>query len=835
MKSNYFQGYRNYFWQWEENGSVLAIPEGNTIAYKEEVAEILEMMASQGLPRFGSLLSTLIALTPKGRDNLDHVFKLIESEITLTLNNETSDVKNFLVNLSQVPEGYKKGQKKIILLREIFKNCHNITSLANSSHLAKQIRIFSLKKGTENNVINNSEFQKDFRVIAILSRKFPSSQSIVDALSNLPDLDETLELESTSIIEPEGIIDELILDHRTQKVGTLVKTIWSGINLPFHNSVPSQQPFGGASDISNKGTFDQLLISEYANEDHIFLSRLANNEVLYLSRESPPESHDIKRVILIDVSLKNWGTSKIVSFATMLAIAKHPKSKIDCEVFVIGDTFNQIDIDSLMGIVDGLEIVEASLNGGNGLKEYFQNHPNDQDREIFVLTERSTPYQNTFHQVINEFSDQIDYWIYNDAQGKIDLYKKLKKSKKHIQHLELPLNRLWSNKKRRARKENEENTGFYPVLLKKSAGIKGFRTTRNGEVFMLDKEKNILRLYNKNSNSYEEAWDVFHEKISVSHNDFEIGLNTNGDYLILSFDRTSKLIYLINSRTNATKQIEFKHWKSISSINFVFYKEKFYHFNNKGAWSIDQNGDVCETDIDLKSIFDKKNKEVRNITPKYKSYDQVLKNAKRIGINSLGNLVINNFELMINSGGHIKLDMTETAEIERHATKERDMTFRFDDGSVVELNRLGLLILRSSDGTIPTVFFPSLVDAPIGIATSNVFAGEERFFKEPKFEIFLKKKGSDKLSMIRLIKEVTGFGLRDASSIFESVPCNLSCFFSNKKALKAKTNFEKMGAEVEIIETNPEFNELKKIKPKPFFEKYISQFTNTILYHGNKN
>lgn len=835
MRSSYFQAYRDHFWQWEEGGEVLAIPDGSTIAYKKEITELLEKIGTEGLPRFGALLLALIAVNPKGKENLSFVFSIAEKHSRLAFSDYMAEAKVFLNHLAEIPEDYKKGRTKVLILSAIFKNCHNSISAINLRSIVHQMRLYSIENDKKPEEINNAALPNDIRIISLLNRKFPTSQSIIDALSEIPEIEENLVLEVEVETEPKGLIDELTLDHRTQQVGALVKTIWSGINLPFHSSIPSQQPIGGVSDLSNKGTFDQLLISEYANDDVIFLSRLANNEVLYLNRESPPTTNELNRVLLIDISLKNWGTPKIISFATMLAIAKHPKSKIDCQVFVIGNTVNQVEIDSLLGIVDGLEFVEASLNAGNGLKKFFENNPATKGREVFVLTERSTPLQNTFHQAISEYGDQIDYWVYTDGEGKIDLYKKLKKSKKHIQHLELPLNRLWSVKRKEKKKVNDELEDFYPILIAKSKGHKGIRVAKNGEIFLLDKRKNLLRLYNKKASAHDEAWDIFYQNLPNTHGEFEVGVLKNGDYLILTIDRTHNYINLINSRSKEIKQVELGDWKLSHSANFVFREDKFFHYNMKGAWSIDLNGEISETTDDLDRIFEQRETEIKEIERKFASVQQVVKNVRRVAINSAGNLVINNFELVVNKGGHIKLDLAHFTETTTLATKERNTTFRFDDGSVVEIDQAGIIILRSSNKSIPNIYFPSIIDAAISIATPNAFAGMERFRKSPKYELILNDKGSNILGVVKFLREITDFGLLELRTMVESTPHNLLSYFSKERAMEAKNDLTRIGAKAEIIETNPGFNELEKIEPVPFFEQYIAPFINTILSHGNKN
>src|SRR5947208_14057206 len=78
---DYFKTYVDYFWQWEEEGTVLAIPDGPTIAYKEFVVSILEHLSRQGLPSFGSLVLTLIATNPGGDKALEQVYRIVEEKL----------------------------------------------------------------------------------------------------------------------------------------------------------------------------------------------------------------------------------------------------------------------------------------------------------------------------------------------------------------------------------------------------------------------------------------------------------------------------------------------------------------------------------------------------------------------------------------------------------------------------------------------------------------------------------------------------------------------------------------------------------------------------------
>ena len=58
--SKYFRSHKDYFWQWEQNEEVIAIPNAGTIAYRESLLKVLSALASNGLPSIGALILALI-------------------------------------------------------------------------------------------------------------------------------------------------------------------------------------------------------------------------------------------------------------------------------------------------------------------------------------------------------------------------------------------------------------------------------------------------------------------------------------------------------------------------------------------------------------------------------------------------------------------------------------------------------------------------------------------------------------------------------------------------------------------------------------------------------
>src|SRR6266536_5695904 len=52
-------------WRWADNGAVLVWHDGSTIAFREEIRQILEWLAPNGLPSFGAIVFLLAACRGK--------------------------------------------------------------------------------------------------------------------------------------------------------------------------------------------------------------------------------------------------------------------------------------------------------------------------------------------------------------------------------------------------------------------------------------------------------------------------------------------------------------------------------------------------------------------------------------------------------------------------------------------------------------------------------------------------------------------------------------------------------------------------------------------------
>ena len=79
-------------------------------------------------------------------------------------------------------------------------------------------------------------------------------------------------------------------------------------------------------------------------------------------------------------------------------------------------------------------------------------------------------------------------------------------------------------------------------------------------------------------------------------------------------------------------------------------------------------------------------------------------------------------------------------------------------------------------------------------AAGGAAAAEEK----NSFDVILKSPGGAKLAIVKLVKDLTGLGLKEAKELVEAAPKALKEGVSKEEAESLKTQLEEAGAEVEL-------------------------------------
>lgn len=76
--------------------------------------------------------------------------------------------------------------------------------------------------------------------------------------------------------------------------------------------------------------------------------------------------------------------------------------------------------------------------------------------------------------------------------------------------------------------------------------------------------------------------------------------------------------------------------------------------------------------------------------------------------------------------------------------------------------------------------------------------GEEAAEEQTEFDVILKAPGGSKLAVVKLVKELTGLGLKDAKALVDGAPAPVKEGVAKDEAEALKGQLEEAGAEVEL-------------------------------------
>ena len=110
--------------------------------------------------------------------------------------------------------------------------------------------------------------------------------------------------------------------------------------------------------------------------------------------------------------------------------------------------------------------------------------------------------------------------------------------------------------------------------------------------------------------------------------------------------------------------------------------------------------------------------------------------------------------------------------------------------TVKEVNELAD-ILKEEYGIEPAA-------AAVAVAAAGGSEGGEAAAEQTEFDVILNAPGGSKLGVVKLVKEITGLGLKEAKGIVDSAPAPVKEGVSKDEAEEIKAKLEEAGAEVEL-------------------------------------
>lgn len=110
--------------------------------------------------------------------------------------------------------------------------------------------------------------------------------------------------------------------------------------------------------------------------------------------------------------------------------------------------------------------------------------------------------------------------------------------------------------------------------------------------------------------------------------------------------------------------------------------------------------------------------------------------------------------------------------------------------TVKEVNELAE-ILKNEYGIEPAA-------AAVAVAAGPAAGAAEAAEEKTSFDVVLKSAGANKLAVVKLVKELTGLGLKDAKDMVDGAPSTIKEGVDKNEAENLKKQLTEAGAEVEL-------------------------------------
>ncbi|MCZ6687847.1 MAG: 50S ribosomal protein L7/L12 [Gammaproteobacteria bacterium] len=88
--------------------------------------------------------------------------------------------------------------------------------------------------------------------------------------------------------------------------------------------------------------------------------------------------------------------------------------------------------------------------------------------------------------------------------------------------------------------------------------------------------------------------------------------------------------------------------------------------------------------------------------------------------------------------------------------------------------------------------------APVAAAAAPAAGGEEAAAEQTEFAVVMTSFGANKVPVIKVVRALTGLGLKEAKDLVESAPASIKEGVNKDEAEDVKKQLEEAGASVEI-------------------------------------
>jgi len=140
--------------------------------------------------------------------------------------------------------------------------------------------------------------------------------------------------------------------------------------------------------------------------------------------------------------------------------------------------------------------------------------------------------------------------------------------------------------------------------------------------------------------------------------------------------------------------------------------------------------------------------------------------------------------------------MAEEKEVKKEEKKEVEVPKKFQS-LVEEIEKMSVLDLAELVKILEDKFGVSAA-APVAVAMAGAPGAAEAAPEKSEFDIELAASGDNKIGVIKVVKEISGLGLKEAKDLVDGVPQIVKKAVKKEEAEEMKKKLEEAGATVNL-------------------------------------
>jgi hypothetical protein len=738
---DYFSARQDYFWRWAEHGRVVEFANKKTICYREELNYLFGVMFRGMRFPFGSLLLLICAC----KDNWESLFEMQQQLKRLSLvpgfigeeylqaEQLTKDAYAFLKVVNGLPLGFRSSLYRTTVIRSIIATLPNDEKLPDISAMMKMLNTGEFDEGLvgQQKPFSIEQLKIDLSPLAAALSFFPDTETLdIRIRTGLLTLPPTAPI---PLPEAEGpaLLSDLDEHHQTRMLAALTRKILAAIRIPMYLSGSSDFALGGVSDIGNRGDFDQLLLSELAQDDLLLTARLANNEALYLKRETPPDNAVEELGVFIDVTLKMWGMPRVLALATALAFREGKTKNQDLKAWGVGAVTTEIDLYSKKGIIAALEQLDPSLHCGEQLVKKLRQQSKNRGKYILITSEGflQDPVTNAYFQRVK---DQLNFLATVNRNGHIQLIRLTKGRQQLLNEARINLDELVYGMGNKAKRQYPQGTPpaimlqdefplYYPTSKVKMDYENTFLTANN-RVVIISQDRRVLCWPAKNKGAVELI-------DSLPHGTYCFAESLADVYLLLTSAKAETMKFYRLDPVKGSADLYELEPRQRSSYTIKFINGQFFMMGGNGLDILDLGTMKFSAGSQHQAtLFNSHQRTIQH----YKNFNlfkkqinngySVINSAKNVWLRSSGHLCVDKRQFKPDGNKFAWTEFKHTGEwIQRLDEQQLQIEylpfikftkFTWSTGSQALLDSRGLLHLKSRDTTVPEICILLVVDQP---------------------------------------------------------------------------------------------------------------------------